>query len=255
MVPKHCLAEKESSCQPHYTGTKPSHCKLLPVSDRLSALKLWGHFLLMNVWQANQACSPHWVTVQVNLINAITELATKHTQMRFIKAQISMQLQWGAPWLGLIDMIMSRVFVQPQLLESWLLKNPHIFWWREKKRGSLDLMWEWRAEQRSPCVQFLAVMKCRASYNWLNLIHQKLFGRWKRNWRQMSSRGAETVWRNWPQRIDTFWIHLRQWCGRSRWSRAEQQWRSLLSLGRNYRLMKWSCLRLAFYTFNFLIWA
>lgn len=201
--------------------------------------------------------SPHWVTVQVNLINAITELATKHTQMRFIKAQISMQLQWGAPWLGLIDMIMSRVFVQPQLLESWLLKKKSFF--DEEKRKEEVLTWygseELSKEQRSPCVQFLAVMKCRASYNWLNLIHQKLFGRWKRNWRQMSSRGAETVWRNWPQRIDTFWIHLRQWCGRSRWSRAEQQWRSLLSLGRNYRLMKWSCLRLAFYTFNFLIWA
>lgn len=134
MVPKHCLAEKESSCQPHYTGTKPSHCKLLPVSDRFSALKLWGHFLPMNVWQANQACSPHWVTVQVNLINAITELATKHTQMRFIKAQISMQLQWGAPWLGLIDMIMSRVFVQPQLLESWLLKKTPTFLVKRKEK-------------------------------------------------------------------------------------------------------------------------
>lgn len=61
---------------------------------------------------------PHWVTAQVNLINAITELATNHTKMRFIKAQISMQLQRGAPWLGLIDMIINTVSVHSSILES-----------------------------------------------------------------------------------------------------------------------------------------
>lgn len=70
--------------------------------------------------------------------------------------------------MALIDIIIGAVIVQPQLLDCWLEKKTkkHVPYGR---RGSLDLIWEPGAEQRSPCVQFLAVMKSRASRNWPNL--------------------------------------------------------------------------------------
>lgn len=96
-------------------------------------------------------------------------------------------------------------------------------------------------ERRSPCVQFLAVMKCRACWNWPNLGLQKQFGWWKWNWWQMSSRGAETVMElaveNW-RALDSLWGNDVVEAGGVRRDRPDV---SCCPLGCNYSLIKSSC--------------
>lgn len=46
----------------------------------------------------------------------------------------------------------------------------------QEGKVSLELILELLAKRRSPCVQFVAVMKCRATGNWPNLSLPKQFG-------------------------------------------------------------------------------
>lgn len=88
-----------------------------------------------------------------------------------------MALQRGKRGLALIDIIRRAAIVQPQLSESWpeKTKQKKSFFSQEEK-GGFDPKWEPGAERRSPCVQFLAVMKCHAWKNRPNLGLQKQFG-------------------------------------------------------------------------------
>lgn len=96
-------------------------------------------------------------------------------------------------------------------------------------------------EQRSPCVQFLAVMKCHATVARIGSVSST--ENCLDNWRGIGGKWAEgkqKEWRKWPQRIDTFWIHFEAMMRKKQMGAgAERQRCFLLSVGRNYRLMKW----------------
>lgn len=88
---------------------------------------LWSYEDIFSPWTPDRQIKtrhPCWVTMQVNLINAITVLVTNHTKMRFIKAKISMALQREQPdWPWLIS-----------LRELWLCFHRSLtVGWKKKK--------------------------------------------------------------------------------------------------------------------------
>lgn len=170
-----------------------------------------------------------------------------HPKMGFIKGWISMQHQRGALWLALIDIIMSAVIVQ--LLHQMAVKKKKkiVVLGRERKP------WP-RAELRSPCVQFLDVMKCSAVWNWPNPGLQKQFGKMEEELAANELKGSRNSIRIGQGELTCPGFTLRQWCRRKRMKPSGTAGRlSCRLLGYNYTLIKRSCLRHS-HTFHISFW-
>lgn len=183
-----------------------------------------------------KTCNPCRVTMQVNLINAITGLVTNHTKMRFIKAEISMALQREQPdWLWLIS-----------LWEPWLCSHRSF---GRKKKKNVGI----KRRERKPWpdigagswveVTMCSILGCNEMSCSLELAQSQL---------------PETVWMVEEElvanelkgsrnsggigrgELTCAGFTLRQWCGGSRWSWGKQRWMvpPCCSLGSNYRLIQ-----------------
>ena len=149
----------------------PTTLALCPVAASLCrfqpASSLWSCRDIFSLWMPDRqikTCSPTELLHRLTWSMQSQHWQENRTKMWFIKAQISLPLQKRARWLALIDIIMRAVIVHSSSLAVRKASS---------QEGSLDLKWKPGAEWRSPCVQFLAVMKCRTSWNWSHLSLQK----------------------------------------------------------------------------------
>lgn len=120
-----------------------------------------------------------------------------------------MALRRGKRGLALIDIIRRAAIVQPQLSESWPEKTKKkIFFFSQEEKGSFDPKWEPGAECRSPCVQFLAIMKCHAWKNRPTLSLQKQFGMMEGELEVNELGGVQKQGRKWLRSIVVIWVHF-----------------------------------------------